>query len=95
MSPLAIGIDVSKDKLDIALLLDDNHYQMQTFTNNKQGFRSLRKWLKKRDALACPVCLEATGRYGDAVAEYLHTHKFVISVAVSYTHLTLPTIYSV
>lgn len=80
MSSLAIGIDVSKDKLDVALLLEDRTYQLYIVPNNKTGFRSLRKWLKKRDALASPVCLEATGRYGDAVAEYLFKQKLTVSV---------------
>lgn len=80
MSPLAIGIDVSKEKLDVALLFDNQTHRMELFTNNKSGFRALYRWLKKNDALSCPACLESTGRYGDAVAEFLYHKQIVVSM---------------
>lgn len=80
MSPLAIGIDVAKDKLDVAVLLNDQTYRMELFTNNKTGFRALYRWLKKYEALSCPACLESTGRYGEGVAEFLYDKQIIVSI---------------
>lgn len=74
-----LGIDVSKDKLDVHLLTDAGTDKAE-FTNNKQGWRSLRNWLKKRSPAALHVCLEATGRYGEGVTTYLHQQGYALSV---------------
>ena len=79
MSTLTLGIDVSKDKLDVALYQDDN-YQEGTFSNDKDGFRRLAKWLKKQQGKGAHVCIEATGQYGEAVAMYLHKREYPVSV---------------
>ena len=67
-----LGIDVSKDTLDVHLLTDQASASA-TFSNDKAGWRSLHNWLKKRSrAKAVHVCLEATGRYGEGVTAFLH-----------------------
>jgi transposase len=79
MSTLTLGIDVSKDKLDVALY-QDGTYLVATFSNNKDGFRRLAKWLKKRQGKGAHVCIEATGQYGEAVAMFLHERGYPVSV---------------
>lgn len=79
MSSLTLGIDISKDKFDVALL-DDERYQLGTFVNSKKGYQSLAKWLKKRQAKSAHVCIEASGRYGNAVATFLHDRGYAVSV---------------
>lgn len=79
MSIITLGIDISKGKYDVALLQDDQ-YVMGVFENNDQGHRSLAKWLKKRQAQSAHVCIEATGRYGDAVAAFLYGRGYAVSV---------------
>jgi transposase len=75
-----LGIDVSKDTLDVHLLVGSDSLSAR-FPNNKQGWRSLAHWLKKRSpATAVHVCLEATGRYGDGVTAYLHQRGYTLSV---------------
>jgi transposase len=74
-----LGIDVSKDKLDV-VLLQDGDYQQAAFDNNKSGHKALVKWLKKRCAGTVPVCMEATGTYHEGVAEYLHRAGHQVSV---------------
>lgn len=75
-----LGVDVSKDKLDVHLLTESGA-DKASFANNKQGWRSLRNWLKKRSqALALHICLEATGRYGEGVTAYLHQQGYTLSV---------------
>jgi len=65
-----IGIDVSKATLDVALRRDRDTQHTQV-SNEKAGFRTLHNFLKKRCPRGTHVCLEATGLYGDAVAEFL------------------------
>ena len=75
-----LGIDVSKNKFDVALLRD-NEYVLATFDNDSVGFVKLRKWLKKRKVNELHACLEATGRYGDDLALYLHEAGYRVSIA--------------
>lgn len=79
MSIKTLGIDISKETYDVALLYNER-YQMGNFNNNGQGHRSLAKWLKKRQAKSAHVCIEATGRYGDAVATFLYERGYEVSV---------------
>ena len=79
MSTGTLGIDISKDKMDVALYHDDS-YRVGIFTNNKDGYRRLAKWLKKQKGKGAHVCLEATGQYGEAVAMYFHSRGYPVSV---------------
>jgi transposase len=79
MSFATLGIDISKDTLDVALYQDDS-YRLATFTNEKDGYRRLAKWLKKHKARECRVCIEATSRYGETVAMYLYERDYSVSV---------------
>src|SRR5215218_3020849 len=74
-----IGIDVSKASLDVVLLrlVDSHHTQV---SNTKAGLRTLENFLKKRCPDKAHVCLEATGLYGDAVAEFLSERGDRVSV---------------
>jgi transposase len=74
-----LGIDISKNKFDIALLKDDQ-YHTATFSNDTVGFAKLQKWLKRLGADHLHACLEATGRYGDALALFLHEAGHQVSV---------------
>jgi transposase len=74
-----LGIDVSKDTLDV-YLLRDGEPAAATFPNTKAGWRSLHKWLKKRVKEPTHVCLEATGRYGEGVTAFLHASGYAVSV---------------
>lgn len=79
MSTITLGIDISKDKFDVALLVKDS-YKTGTFTNSKKGHQSLVNWLKKQRAKGAHACIEATGRYGDALAMFLHKRGYAVSV---------------
>lgn len=75
-----VGIDIAKDKFDVCLLNEAGKAQEATFANSKQGINQLHHWLKKQGAKQAQVCLEATGIYGDLVAETLHSRKYQVSV---------------
>lgn len=79
MTTSTIGIDIAKEKFDVALYRDEQ-YQLAQFTNTGEGHRQLLKWLKKRQAQGSHACLEATGQYGEALAETLHSRGYPVSV---------------
>jgi transposase len=74
-----LGIDVSKCKLDVALLMNDRCAHA-TFDNSRAGFRKLLKWLSQHQPGQVHACLEATGMYGEAVAEFMYAAGHTISV---------------
>jgi transposase len=75
-----VGIDVSKAHLDVLLLQGDRR-EGQRFTNTPEGHDKLHKWLARRlPASEVHVCLEATGRYSEAVAGNLMERGYTVSV---------------
>jgi transposase len=79
MDQAVLGIDISKDTMDAVLLKGDSR-AYKTFTNNAVGFARLVRWLVSQKAGKAHACLEATGQYGDGVAEYLHQAGYAVSV---------------
>lgn len=78
-----LGVDVSKAKLDAALLLSNDKFKSKVFANDAQGFASLLQWLQSSvpgDLAALHVCLEATGNYHEALACWLDDHGVAVSV---------------
>lgn len=74
-----IGIDISKAKFDVAVLTGGQTYRL-TFANEPSGFKQLEHWLKKRKLSRVHACMEATGRYGDELALFLHAQGYTVSV---------------
>jgi len=79
MSKTVLGIDVAKSKLDVALMLNGKAL-MKKFDNNIKGFKLLQGWLTSMKVEQVHACLEATGSYGNAVAEFLHERGHRVSV---------------
>lgn len=75
-----LGIDISKAKFDVALLVAGKVKKTHVFENAPDGFRALSDWLMKQDITSVSACMEATGCYGDALATYLYDQGFVVSV---------------
>lgn len=80
MQKLHLGIDVAKAKLDCALRLPDGKLRSKVIENNLKGFQTLTEWLGKHGATTPHVCMEATGVYWEAVAEYLSNQGMIVSV---------------
>ena len=74
-----LGIDVSKDKLDLVLLSEEGKFH-KVIRNDLSGFKELDQWLISRHIDRVHVCLEATGQYGDEVSEYLYERGHDVSV---------------
>lgn len=79
MSNLILGIDVSKDKLDVMLLLDQEMLH-GIFDNDENGHSQLMRWLSKKAAEGVHACMEATGMYAFPVAEELYESGHKVSV---------------
>ena len=76
---ITLGIDISKKTFDVALLRNKK-IKHKKFSNNLKGFSLLLEWLKSNDSLNAHSCMEATGVYGEALAEFLFNNNIFISV---------------
>lgn len=96
MRAFHLGIDVAKAKLDCALRLPEGKILHKVVENKPAGFAQLLMFLDKHQAQDVHVCMEATGVYWEAVAEFLSAQSgFTISVinpaqikAFATSHLT-------
>lgn len=75
-----LGIDVAKAKLDVALQLVDGKIRSKVVDNTPQGFAVLSTWLNKYGVTDLHVCMEATGIYWEAVAEFLADAGHTVSI---------------
>ena len=83
MSSFFLGIDVSKAKLDVALLSEQAKYKSKVFANTLAGHTALWQWLQAHACEAAAgvhVCMEATGSYHEPLALYLHELGVHVSV---------------
>ena len=76
-----LGIDISKLKFDVALMVSGKIKKTHIFANTAEGFKMLSNWLLKQGISRVAACMEATGCYGDALATYLYDEGFAVSVA--------------
>lgn len=79
MSTYYLGIDVSKRKLDCALLLEGKILE-KACENSPAGLQTLLDWLAKRKVEQVHACLEATGGYEEAAATFLFQAGHTVSV---------------
>lgn len=75
-----LGIDISKQSFDVALI-DGVHTYQGHFSNDKQGLQKLAKWLNKRRVAQVHACMEATSRYWEEAAYFLYEQGYKVSVA--------------
>ena len=79
MSVAVLGIDIAKQKFDVALLLEGKT-KHKACKNSAEGFETLRLWLEKQGIQKVHACLEATGNYGEDLAIYLHEAGHTVSI---------------
>jgi transposase len=79
-----VGVDISKAYFDAVLLLDGGQRRAGRFDNNLAGFQRLQLWLEQLQVRSAHVGLEATGRYGLALACWLHEHHHGVSLLNPY-----------
>lgn len=79
----ALGLDVSRFTLAVVLWLGGGVWHHGNFSNDAKGFEQLRRWVRRHvNDQAVWVCLEATGRYSDAIAHYLYGEAWVAQVSL-------------
>ena len=79
MSKRVLGIDAAKKKLDVALMFDGK-VLLKKFDNTPKGFKLLAGCLAALHIEQVQACLEATGPYSEAVAEFLYESGHRVSV---------------
>jgi len=75
-----LGIDMANTKFDVALVGPDGTVRRKSGANTPAGFADLPAWLTRQAVTPVHAALEATGTYGDALAEYLYDAGHVVSV---------------
>jgi transposase len=73
-----VGVDVAKDKFDIALL-KNKQFLHQSFNSHSKGYQLFLKWIKKHTTSPW-ICMEATGHYSEIIAEYLIKNNIKVSI---------------
>jgi transposase len=77
---MEVGIDISKLKFDVVFVNQSGKHKHKMFSNDEKGFADFKQWLESSEALSAHFCMEATGRYGEALALFLSTNKMKVSV---------------
>lgn len=76
-----VGIDIAKAKFDVAVWFPKRPIRYRAFPNNSAGFHDLICWLESElFAFEPHFCMEATGRYGEQLAFFLHDYGFPVSI---------------
>jgi transposase len=65
-----LGIDISKATFAAAARLDGKHVGSSQFANTPQGHKAFLSWAQSQSE-EIAVCMEATGRHGEALCEFL------------------------
>jgi transposase len=77
----SIGIDVSKKKFDVALITAQGKYRCKVFDNNAAGFKTFLDWIKTNvPGDQAQACMEATGVYHEALANFLFDNQVMVYV---------------
>jgi len=74
-----LGIDISKATYDVVLQIEEKKSHRQ-FSNNPEGFKQLGIWLKQNQIKKAHTCMEATGKYGECLANDLYQNGHDVSV---------------
>jgi transposase len=79
----ALGIDVSKNSLEAALLASTGKLHTKSVRNQESGFKTLLGWLERLTGerlVQVRVCLEASGGYEEEAALFLHRQGLCVAV---------------
>lgn len=79
-----VGIDVSKNHLDVAIRWQDGRWLHQQFAYTPSGQQQIVDWLQSHEVVGSWVCLEATGRYSLPIATTLHQAGYRICLEAPY-----------
>ena len=74
-----VGLDIGKLTF-VACFKHDTKMMKETFDNTLSGFRQLSERVKNSAIISPHYCMESTGKYGYALANYLYDQKEKISM---------------
>ena len=74
-----LGIDISKQTLDCCHMTGGFFYARK-YRNDERGYKELAEYLSEYPKDEVRICCEATGRYYEAMAEYLHGLGYSVAV---------------
>ena len=74
-----IGIDISKQDFVVAILIN-NKPITKKFVNNEAGFHKLVQYLKMLKIDNAKICMEATGKYSEKLANFFYDLGYKVSV---------------
>jgi transposase len=74
-----LGVDVGKAEFFCAMV-DDGKWHRNSFPNTRKRFQRLSAWLRNRRVNELQACMEATGGFSEALAQYLVDCGFVVSI---------------
>jgi transposase len=80
MAKTIIGIDIAKQKFDVAYKSPDQRWRQSKFPNTSQGFQDLLKWVESDFLKDIHAVMEATGRYGENLALFLYLAGHQVSI---------------
>ena len=86
MSVLTVGIDVSQDKLDVAIINknQDKPTDLGTFSNRNKGhkklLRQLKNEVKKHDIKSIRIIIEPSGGYEQPIARFALDHQWTVNM---------------
>jgi transposase len=75
-----IGIDVSKDTLDVWLLKETGKSFHKQFKNDASGWSRILSWVGSQGISSAHYCLESTGAHSTGIATFLAEQDLRISV---------------
>jgi transposase len=76
---LRLLIDIAKATAEVAAW-DGHPYRRHTFAQTSAGHVALLAWLRRLGEPVARVCLEATGTYGDDLAQAVHEAGYRVSL---------------
>ena len=79
MKNLSVGLDIAKLTFYAAVKINDAYHSKQ-FNNTDEGFTALLNWLDKLSVNVYHFCMESTGKYGRALALFLHENGKAVSI---------------
>jgi transposase len=74
-----LGIDIAKKNF-VVCLIGEKKQRKYSFLNDADGFPELSNWLNSKGIAKVHACMEATGRYGEKLAAYLHSQGHKVSI---------------
>lgn len=75
-----LGIDISKQTFDVALITGKKRSPTHQFANTPAGYGQLSEWLSSKQVGQVHGCMEATNVYGHALASYLYEQGHQVSI---------------